>query len=105
MAEHQPVPSAPPGYRIAHGEAVGIGVALDTQYSALACHLEHADDAQLRTITFWSLGSLGGSNWSTVLLLLPPVAALGLAARRLAPRLDALMRTSVNFCRWPALRR
>ena len=26
-----------------------------------------ADDAQLRTLTFWAMGSLGGAKWSTVL--------------------------------------
>src|SRR5690606_36279699 len=39
-----------------------------------------ADDAQLRTITFWSLGSLGGATWTALagaapLLLLALVAA------------------------------
>src|SRR5690606_21482423 len=30
-----------------------------------------ADDAQLRNITFWSLGSLGGASWKTVSGILP----------------------------------
>lgn len=30
-----------------------------------------ADDAQLRTITFWSLGSLGGATWESLAGLLP----------------------------------
>lgn len=30
-----------------------------------------ADDEQLRDITFWSLGSLGGSNWRAVLIIFP----------------------------------
>jgi len=30
-----------------------------------------ATDAQLRSITFWGLGSLGGASWSTVTTLLP----------------------------------
>ena len=33
-----------------------------------------AKDEQLRTITFWSLGSLGGANWKNILALLPFVA-------------------------------
>ncbi len=43
-----------------------------------------ASDAQLRTLTFWSLGSLGGATWASVggaapLLLAPVVAAPFLA--------------------------
>jgi iron complex transport system permease protein len=34
-----------------------------------------ADDAQLRTLTFWAMGSLGGANWVTVLAALPGVQA------------------------------
>ncbi|HMR93187.1 MAG TPA: iron ABC transporter permease [Chitinophagaceae bacterium] len=30
-----------------------------------------ATDAQLRTITFWTLGSLGGANWTNLMALLP----------------------------------
>lgn len=30
-----------------------------------------ATDSQLRTLTFWSMGSLGGATWQTVLALLP----------------------------------
>jgi len=32
-----------------------------------------ATDSQLRTLTFWSMGSLGGATWQTVLALLPVV--------------------------------
>lgn len=28
-----------------------------------------ADDAQLRTLTFWTLGSMGGASWNSVLIL------------------------------------
>src|SRR5690606_31905001 len=43
-----------------------------------------ADDAQLRTVTFWSLGSLGGATWTALagaapLLLLALLGATGLA--------------------------
>jgi iron complex transport system permease protein len=49
-----------------------------------------ADDAQLRSITFWTLGSLSAATWSTVLLVLPlAVVGLGLAPR-LAASLDLL---------------
>lgn len=43
------------------GAAIGIGTFL-------------ADDAQLRSIVFWSLGSLGGATWTAVLAVLPPIA-------------------------------
>lgn len=38
-----------------------------------------ADDAELRSITFWNLGSLGGANWD-VIAALTPFAVLGLLA-------------------------
>lgn len=68
------------------------GVALNAlAFAGTGLLLAVASDAQLRSITFWSLGSLGGSNWATVLLLLPPVAVLAWASRTLGPRLDALL--------------
>ncbi len=46
-----------------------------------------ATDDQLRSLTFWNLGSLGGATWPTVLSALPPLAVgvlgLPLAARAL----------------------
>ncbi|MEV0381507.1 iron ABC transporter permease [Nonomuraea sp. NPDC050643] len=49
-----------------------------------------SDDAELRSITFWTLGSLSGASWQTVLAV-APCAALGLlAAPRLARPLDLL---------------
>jgi iron complex transport system permease protein len=46
-----------------------------------------ADDQQLRTLTFWSMGSLGGAGWSQVgsaaLLIALPLLALPLLARTL----------------------
>jgi iron complex transport system permease protein len=49
-----------------------------------------ADDKQLRDITFWMLGSLGGATWSKVTILLPFVAALLLAVPFIARGLDLL---------------
>ena len=54
----------------------------------LCSHL--ANDEQLRSLNFWTLGSLAGANWTMALsmgLLLLACAALAL---RLAPRLNAL---------------
>ncbi len=50
-----------------------------------------ASDAQLRSITFWSMGSLGAANWPA-LATSAPFFAVGLfVLPRLAGRLDALL--------------
>jgi iron complex transport system permease protein len=50
-----------------------------------------ADDEQLRTLTFWSLGSLGGTTWREVAAIAPPIGfALALIAWR-ARVLNALL--------------
>lgn len=50
-----------------------------------------ANDEQLRNMTFWNFGSLGGATWP-VLGAVAPVAVLALAAAgRLAPALNALL--------------
>lgn len=62
-----------------------VGVSINSLTSALTSFLTfNATDAQLRTITFWSLGSLGGATWESVtvvavfisipLVLLPKLA-------------------------------
>ena len=50
-----------------------------------------ADDAQLRDITFWSLGSLGAANWSHVQAMLLPAVLLGTIAVSLAMPLNAVL--------------
>ena len=50
-----------------------------------------SDDRQLRDITFWSMGSLGGATWTTVLGLTPFVVGAVFAAGRWAGVLDALL--------------
>ncbi len=48
------------------------GVALNAIAGALTGLLIYlSDDATLRNITFWTLGSLGGASWDKVMLLLP----------------------------------
>lgn len=64
----------------------GIGInALAGALTGLLTYL--ATDEQLRTITFWSLGSLGGASWEIVLLILPfvliPVVLLPFYAKSL----------------------
>ncbi|WP_370155933.1 FecCD family ABC transporter permease [Ferrovibrio sp.] len=49
-----------------------------------------ADDNQLRDISFWTLGSVGGAQWGNVLPLIPFVATPLLAMRWFAGALDAL---------------
>ena len=54
----------------------------------LCSHL--ATDEQLRAINFWTLGSIAGANWSMALTTLVALLGMGLLARALAPRLNAL---------------
>ncbi|WP_316013262.1 iron ABC transporter permease [Roseobacter sp. HKCCA0434] len=49
-----------------------------------------ADDAQLRDLTFWSLGSLAGATWGKVLVAGPMIALAALAAPLLSRGLNAL---------------
>ena len=51
----------------------GIAInALANAFSALLTFF--ATDTQIRNVSFWKLGSLGGSSWTTVAILLPCVA-------------------------------
>lgn len=68
------------------------GIAVNAlSMAATGLLLAVADDAQIRSMTFWSLGSLGGSNGATVLLLAPVIVVAAIASHRLAPELDALL--------------
>ena len=64
------------------------GIAINALAGALTGMLTYiATDEQLRTITFWSLGSLGGASWETITGILPfiliPVAVLPFLAKSL----------------------
>ena len=50
-----------------------------------------ADDRQLRDITFWLLGSLGGATWSKALAIVPFVAALLAGLPFIARGLDLMV--------------
>jgi iron complex transport system permease protein len=50
-----------------------------------------ADDRQLRDITFWTLGSLGGATWSKALAIAPFVAVLAAALPLIARGLDHIV--------------
>ena len=49
-----------------------------------------ASNEQLRSITFWSLGSLGGASWQTVTGILPFIVIPLILLPRLAPALNLL---------------
>ncbi len=50
-----------------------------------------ATDAQLRSITFWSLGSLGGATWTTVMTIALFVIVPSFALWRASSQLNALL--------------
>lgn len=68
-----------------------------------------ATDAQLRSITFWNLGSLGGATWESLVLLAPLVLITTLGLARLSKPLNLLalgesaaqhLGTNVKSLRW-----
>lgn len=68
------------------------GVALAALAGALTGLLVYiADDRQLRDLTFWSLGSLGGATWGKVAATAPAVLLVIVAAPALARGLNALL--------------
>jgi iron complex transport system permease protein len=68
----------------------GIAIAALTT-AAIGVMVFMSDDRQLRDITFWSLGSLGGATWEKVGILLPFVGFALVAFARMARDLDALL--------------
>lgn len=68
------------------------GIAINSLAGAVVGLLLYvANDAQIRTVTFWSMGSLGGATWEYVWMTAPMVIA-GLAiAPRLTRGLNALL--------------
>ena len=51
----------------------------------------YATDTQIRSLTFWKLGSLGGGNWSSVAVIAPFILIPVLLFSRLARPLNALL--------------
>lgn len=49
-----------------------------------------ANDEQLRSLNFWTLGSLAGANWTMAAIMALALLILGGTALHLAPRLNAL---------------
>lgn len=50
-----------------------------------------ADDAELRDLTFWTLGSLAGAQWGGLAVVGGVIATAGLIGIRTAPALDAML--------------
>jgi iron complex transport system permease protein len=68
------------------------GIAINAFVGAITGLMTYlADDAQLRSITFWNLGSLGGANWTSVLAVAPFVAISVLFMPYLAKSLNLLV--------------
>jgi iron complex transport system permease protein len=67
----------------------GIGLAA-LSGAGVGVMLYLADDAALRSITFWNLGSLGGATWKLVGVAAAPILVGIVAFPRLATQLDRL---------------
>lgn len=67
---------------------LGIG-ALTSAITAFIVYL--SDDAQLRDLTYWFMGGLGGATWKQLLVSAPLILALIFGAPLLARGLDALV--------------
>lgn len=68
------------------------GIAINAFVGALTGLMTYlASDEQLRTITFWTLGSLGGANWTTVIAVAPFVGISIIFMPYLAKSLNLLV--------------
>ncbi|HEU4555871.1 MAG TPA: iron ABC transporter permease [Chitinophaga sp.] len=65
------------------------GIAVNAMCGAFTGLITYvADNEQLRSITFWTLGSLGGASWQTVAAVLPFVLVPVIMLPRMAPALN-----------------
>lgn len=68
-----------------------MGIAINALAIALTGLLTYvATDEQLRNITFWSLGSLGGANWKTLTVMLPFALACMIGLLPMGKALNAI---------------
>lgn len=68
------------------------GIAINALAGAVIGGLLYvATDAQLRTVTFWNMGSLGGASWEIVMIVAPLLSIVLLVAPRLSRGLNALL--------------
>lgn len=69
-----------------------VGIALNAMcFAGIGIVQAVADDAALRGLTFWMLGSLSGATWTKLLVVGPLMAIALLVGPRLARQLDAYM--------------
>ena len=68
------------------------GIAINALAQAFSGFLTfYATDTQIRSLTFWKLGSLGGGNWSNILVIAPFILVPILLFSNLARPLNALL--------------
>jgi len=68
------------------------GIAINAlAMSGMGFFIFMSDDRQLRDITFWMMGSLGGATWNQVMTVLPFIALPGLLVAYLARALNAFI--------------
>lgn len=68
------------------------GIAINAlAMSGMGLFIFMSDDRQLRDITFWMMGSLGGATWSQVATVFPFIALPGLLVAYLARGLNAFI--------------
>jgi iron complex transport system permease protein len=68
------------------------GIAINAFVGAMTGLMTYlADDEQLRSITFWNLGSLGGANWTSVMAVAPFVMVSVLFMPYLSKALNLLV--------------
>ncbi|MCX5495067.1 iron ABC transporter permease [Kaistia dalseonensis] len=78
--------------RTSVGTMLLAGIALGALAAALTSYLVfRSDDLQLRELTFWSMGSLGGATWPKILIATPPIIAVLALMPFCARGLDALV--------------
>ncbi len=73
MFDDDPLPHFDPqGGQTSVATMLLAGIALGALTGALSGALTYiANDAELRTLTFWSMGSIGGATWTKVLAAAP----------------------------------
>ncbi|EYF01673.1 FecCD family ABC transporter permease [Chondromyces apiculatus] len=74
------------------GSLLLAGIAINAlAFAGVGLVIDAANDAQLRTITFWTLGSLGGASWDTLRWTAPPLIVSVFLLQRLARPLNLLL--------------